>query len=237
MKRAAAALLGVLLLGGCGKITESSCGDLLAESAAEAVSRPCDTPNCTKELYAYYLPPEIGRLSGNEAGNLFCWNGTMFVMNLNVSDVLRETYFQEAPEEEPVLDREAAVFSLDGTYEDSAGGIGNFRIMIHDLGGVYSCDVRTDKADFFAVTDLVTAVTLPAKMLRIARSMRTDTQAIAAAFSTKSAVSYEARRIQLFENLAPVNGTIDELLIDGGDGAGKTEDTVPEDASQPQNQE
>lgn len=234
--RRAAAVLSILLLGGCSRVTGSGYGDLLAESAEQAVSRQCDTPNCTKEFYSYYLPPEIGRLSGNVSGNLLCWNGTHFVMNLNVSAVLRETYFQDAAEEVPVLDRKKAILSLDGTYEDSFGEEQVFEIMIHDLGGSYSCYVHTESSDFFAVTDLLTAVTIPAKMLRIARSVRIDAEEIAAAYSTKSEISYQASRIQLFENLAPENGTIDELLIDGSS-AGNQDAGSATPSPQPENQE
>ncbi|MDQ9831266.1 hypothetical protein RFX70_21010, partial [Acinetobacter baumannii] len=53
--------------------------------------KPKDTANHTKDYYAYYLPPDVGRLSGDETGNTLDWYGTKFVMNLNIAGIVEET--------------------------------------------------------------------------------------------------------------------------------------------------
>ena len=86
MKKVLAVLL--LLLTGC-SISRSEESEKKMEDDIEAVlSADYDQPNYTKEYYAYYLPPDIGRYSGDALSNTFNYAGTSFIMNLNVDSIL-----------------------------------------------------------------------------------------------------------------------------------------------------
>ena len=212
----------------CGCSAEQTDYRTILESSLAAVNElPKDTANHTKDYYAYYLPPDVGRVSGDETGNTFDWNGTKFVMNLNIAGILEKNEKSgDDLSDEPLFDPDKALYTLNGMYKDATGFEHDFDVMVADLKDGYACYMHTDYADYFAIADLLTAVKLPAKMLRIARSIRVDQQLVVQDFSKESKITYTSRKIELFQNLAPENGTIDELLIDGSNSIGQGPDDV-----------
>lgn len=224
MKKIFVFVLALCLLCGCGT-GQVDYQKLLETSLAAVNEKPKDTANHTKDYYAYYLPPDVGRLSGDETGNTLDWYGTKFVINLNIAGIVEETK-QTDTSERVLFDEDKAVYKVHGTFEDMSGFTHNFQVMIADLKDSYASYMHTDYVDFFAVSDLLTAVKLPAKMLRIARSVRVDQQRVVQDFSKRSDITYTAHKIELFQNLAPENGTIDELLIDGSNRIGTGQDEV-----------
>lgn len=207
MKKVLAVLL--LLLTGC-SISRSEESERKMEDDIEAVlSADYDQPNYTKEYYAYYLPPDIGRYSGDALSNTFNYAGTSFIMNLNVDSILDE-------ESDSLLIREdGAIYTSDGEYTDVEGTVHPYSISIHALSRGYACYVHTSYTDYFAIADYVSAMQLPVKMMRIARSVHIDKTRIENDFNLRMPITYKTHKAELFQNMAPVDGTLEELLIDG----------------------
>jgi hypothetical protein len=51
-------------------------------------------------------------------------------------------------------------------------------------------------------------------MLRIARTVTVNTNAVLAAYSRRETITYHARKVELFTNIAPESGEISELFSD-----------------------
>lgn len=230
-RTAVSAAFCLLLLSGC-TAKGTDCQSLLDASVQAALSAECDTPNYTKKYFAYYLPPDVGRYSANQTGSVFCWHGATFVMNLNVEKIVNDRYYPDSSGREFLLSDVSPEYTASGTYSDFSGAEHAYDVRIYRLSGSYVCAVDTDYVDFTAVTDQLSAVTLPKKMLRIARSIRIDTDEVASDFLIRSNIRHEQRSEQLFENPAPENGTIDELLLDRSDAASE-DDASPSETPAP----
>ena len=64
------------------------------------------------------------------------------------------------------------------------------------------------------MSDEVLAPNLAAEMVRILRSVKIDEEKIVSAYSGKEIITHHGTTIELFDNIAPVNGFIEELFID-----------------------
>ncbi len=197
----------LLLLSGCSVNRSEESETRLKEEVETVLTASFDQPNYTKAYYTYYLPPDVGRYSGDALSNTFNYAGTDFIMNLNVDYVLYE-------DDTLLLAKDGAIFTDTGLYKDTEGNIHSYTILIHALTRGYVCYVHTDYTDYFAVCDYVSAMKLPLKMLRIARSVHIDEERIQNDFNLRLPITYQAHKIELFQNMAPVDGTLEELLID-----------------------
>ena len=54
------------------------------------------TKSHVKQYYSYYIQPSIGRRESTEISNVFVLNDDEFVMNLNVSSVIKNEYYMDA---------------------------------------------------------------------------------------------------------------------------------------------
>lgn len=209
--------VALLFLSGCA-LTANERETYLVERVEAVLEAQYDQPNYTKEYYAYYLPPDVGRYSGDEVSNTFHYADTDFIMNLNVNYILYDI-------DERMVEEEGAVFTKQGSYHDAEGIEHSYTILIHELTRGYSCYVHTDYTDYFAVCNLYSALQLPARMLRIARSVHIDEMRIQNDFKLREPITYKTHKLELFQNMAPVDGTLEELLIDAPETQEEAENT------------
>ena len=85
---------------------------------------------------------------------------------------------------------------------------------------------------FDSLTDISSAPAIAAKMIEISRTITVDSTEVLAAYTRKEGIDYVGTPVELFEEKAPENGNIEEILV-GYDGTKpKTEsdeDEVPEE--------
>lgn len=216
MKKLLAVML--LMLTGCAVNGSNESEIRLVEGVEAVLSASFDQPNYTKEYYTYYLPSDVGRYNGDALSNTFNYAGTDFIMNLNVEYIL-----DEEDSDELLVTEDGAIFTDEGSYQDTEGTVHGYTILIHALTRGYVCYVHTDYTDYFALCDYVSAMKLPEKMLRIARSVHIDKERIQNDFQLRLPVTYKTHKIELFQNMAPVDGTLEELLIDDNQGVNEAE--------------
>ena len=114
-----------------------------------------------------------------------------------------------------LIQEDGAIYTDKGDYTDMEGTVHPYSISIYALSRGYAVYVHTDYTDYFAIADYVKAMQLPVKMMRIARSVHIDKTRIENDFNLRMPITYKTHKAELFQNMAPVDGTLEELLIDG----------------------
>ncbi|NCB34231.1 MAG: hypothetical protein EOM64_10235, partial [Erysipelotrichia bacterium] len=224
-------LLSILaLLSGCTRYP----GDLsvtVNERLAEVQAGKADKPYYNSTYYYYYTEPSIGRISSDQTSNTFSLNGTRFVMNLNIPSIINSSYYLDAVEsEDAVSSSMSAEVETSGTYTDYDGNDHDFSVKIYNKKGIYYTIVSTPYMEFYSVSTKNESAELAGEMLRIARSIRLMSERVLEEFSSRQVISYARKKVELFQNIAPENGVVDELFssennqigdhIDTGTGAG-----------------
>lgn len=202
-------------LSGCTVYRKVNLQNMLEKKITEAEKATVFEPDHQKKFYSYYISPQIGRMEGDSTGNIFNYQGTRFLMNLNVSSIINRKYYQGIENDSDILNQGKEKAYLTGNYRDLNGDVHSFSTVIYDIGNQnYLTAMRTDTVDFCSVSDALKAVDTAGEMLRIARSVEVNTDQITAAYSRKETVVFTGEKIQLFDSVAPESGRVEELFED-----------------------
>lgn len=229
MKRFVCVLL-CLILSGCSKISGSLQNRLDAALRA-AESAEVSAPNNRKTFYSYYLDPSLGRIYSTETGNVFSKNGTSFVMNLDVPSIINDKYYPNKDNPHAFALSGEKIAEKTGVYTDAAGNETGYRVMIMEYDAdevIVSAECGYMRFDSLCTYNM--APSMAAAMLEISRSVTVSVQEVLSAYTIREGIDYAGTPVELFEDKAPENGSIEELLI-GYDGR-----SVPSDEETAQEQ-
>lgn len=208
-------ILAGMLLSGCTVYHKVNLQNLLDQKITQVEKEPVTSADHHKKFYSYYISPEIGRMEGDSTGNIFNYEGTSFLMNLNVSSVMNRKYYNGIENNTDILNDSSRKAYVSGNYQDTNGDVHDFSLAVYDLGNRnYLTAMRTDTVDFCAVSDALKAVDLGGEMLKIARTVLVNSDAVTTAYSRKETVTFTGEKIRLFDSIAPENGRVEELFED-----------------------
>ena len=212
-----------LMLTSCaaGSLSESRLDSRIREALAAEIQKP----SFRKDCYAYYTDPSVGRIDATRTSNTFMYDGTVFTMNLRISEIISRRYY--TPEETSVSSHENADIYRSGTYIDLNGQEYPYEITGTMNGERMYLEAVTQFMEFTSVCDPADVPEIAAAMLKTARTVEIDEDEILAAYTSKKSISYTGETVTLFENVPPESGTIEELFIDTNI-AGDTTEEMPE---------
>ena len=86
-----------------------------------------------------------------------------------------------------------------------------------------SSSQQSSQVEFFAIASGLQALQTAETMVRMARSVRVDNDAVIAEYSGRQTIDYSRKRLELFQNIVPENGVIEELFEGYGSYAGQAD--------------
>lgn len=212
MKRLISILL-CMMITGCTKIS-GSLQSRIEEQIAAAANAPIMPANNRKTFYSYYLDPSLGRISSTDTGNVFSLDGVSFVMNLDVAKIVNEKYYpDQSVDHASPAKGETAAFA-EGTVYDAYGNELNYQITVSECGaGLYLLNGECGYMHFESVCDQNKAPAIAARMITISRSAEIQPSEVLAVYTRREGIDYTGTPVELFEDKAPENGSIEELLV------------------------
>lgn len=229
MKRMVCLIL-CLLLTGCTKVS-GSLQSRLEQQISAASEHAVNSPNSRKTYYSYYLDPSIGRISSTETGNVFSLNGVQFVMNLDVASIINEKYYPDSPVLHSYALDADVIAETSGKVKDRSGEelAYNARVCQYQ-DDLYVLNVDCGYIRFESLCGINEAPLIAARMIEIARSVTVSAGEVLAAYTTLEGIDYAGTPVELFEDKAPENGSIEELLVgyEGRSSQSEDENEEPE---------
>ena len=73
-------------------------------------------------------------------------------------------------------------------------------------------EFTSDTVIFYAVEDALSSVEIVKDMMQIARSVKVDDAKVIDAYANRNTVNYKSEKIQLFKQVVPESGRIEELF-------------------------
>lgn len=200
-----------LLCAGCISAPVNMQADL-SRRMEEVSSEAAHVPVYAKGDYSYYVQPSVGRIESTRMSNVFSKDGTKFVMNLNVPQIINDRYYKTMPAADPVNVNAVIAAETQGTYLDHDDEEHAFTLRIYQLDENFYTWLETDTVELFSVSGQLKSLQLAEEFLRIARTVHVDEDAVAAEYSKKTTISYTRKKLQLFQNIAPESGSVQELF-------------------------
>ena len=197
-----------VLLTGCVQ-SNLSMQERLEQQITTVSSLPIPGASHRKPFYTYYTEPSIGHYRSTETSNEFSFQSTKFVMNLNVqaimdssTDITQSIYTQK-----PI-----AIYS--GSFQNMLDETVNYVCEIYQVDRYYAVFFTSSTVNLFGVTYAGDAAELAGKMYSIARSVIVRKDVVLQVYSHESAIDYEGEAINLYKDIAPEEGTLQELIED-----------------------
>ena len=197
-----------IVLTGCAQ-SNLSMQERLEQQITTVSSLPIPGASHRKPFYPYYTEPSIGHYRSTETSNEFSFQSTKFVLNLNVqaimdssTDITQSIYTQK-----PI-----AIYS--GSFQNMLDETVNYVCEIYQVDRYYAVFFTSSTVNLFGVTYAGDATELAGKMYSIARSVIVRKDVVLQVYSHESAIDYEGEAINLYKDIAPEEGTLQELIED-----------------------
>lgn len=204
MKYISILLVMMIFLSGCTKMSD----DLSAEISNKinvALSDKASYPTYNHEYYFYSIEPSVGRIDSTLTSNTFSYNGTKFIMNLNIPNILGT-----ASEDNKLSS--STVYENSGEYIDYNDTNHNYVLYVYEVSYGKIIQLTTDYMVFYSVCSENETPALVEVMLDIAKTIKIDENKIKADYSDRELITYKREQLELFKNITPENGAVDELF-------------------------
>ncbi len=203
----------LVFLVGCSTEVESFETTLATKLEAVAMANTL-SPDNRKTFYSYYIEPSIGRRKTDETYNIFVKDGIEFAMNLNISNILNDSYYKKTTTLSSTIQSEALWFSNSGKYVDYKGEENDYFYSVYQDSNFYYITFMTKYVTFFASGNQSEILAIAPEMLKIAKTVEINQDEIVSAYFSQEVIEYEREKIQLYEVMIPENGRIEEMMAD-----------------------
>lgn len=207
-------MLAALLLGGC--TFDETMAVMMDEALEQAANEPTvSTKTHIKSYYSYYLQPSVGRRGSTEISNVFVLDDDEFIMNLNVSSVIKNAYYLEVDSKIiPTYSRsKSLVYEVSKECLDVKEHTLSYSVAVYDLKkNTYLVTLETANFTFLAKCPLGSVVQIAAEMLRIARTAEIDEEAILKNFGAQNDETYEKQKVEIIKETIPESGLVEDIM-------------------------
>lgn len=215
MKRTLLSLLMILVvLAGCSDISVSSLNAQLRQAVQNADEVQLNaTNNIQKNLYTFYLPPHIGRVQSTETASILRVNNINILMNLDVIDVIADTYYESENVFKKLVAQTQAQVSFDGELTSVQQKPISYKVTVIDLGNREV--LLTLEGGYFiltAIAPVADTTTILEDMVLLVRSAIVDKKQVLVDYSTRESIDYQQETIDLFEQIAPESGSVLDMI-------------------------
>ncbi len=207
-------LLFITLLSGCtfDETMSVMMDEMLQEASTVEIA---DTKTHVKQYYSYYLQPAIGRRSSTAISNVFVFDDDEFVMNLNVSSVIKNEYYLEADTKIlPIYSRsKRLVYETEGQCSNSSAELMNYKVSIYDLSrNSYLVILESDYFTFLSRCPLGSVVQISEQMLLTCRTAEVYSEPILKDFGVQNDETYEKQKVEIIKEMIPESGLVEDIM-------------------------
>lgn len=171
--------------------------------------------NNYSEYIDYYLPSDVYEEDSNKIAFVFNYNKCKFVMNLNIAGIINNKYYtNNLNYDEGFFDSNKLFYSYEGIYKDLDNADNKFIYNVYEYNDKYYCLFSSNSVIIYAYSNKYDIVDLSSRIILITRSADIKNEEIINNYSSKDVVDYQKKQVDLFETVLPVNGRIDDMMLD-----------------------
>ena len=207
-------IVSLVVLTGCSDVTLSSLNSQLrAALERSSAIQLTATNNIQKNLYSFYLPPHMGRVQSTDTASILRVNNVNILMNLDVIDVIADTYYATKNVFKRLVAQSQSVVSFDGTLTTTQQKTIAYKVTVIDIGN--NEVLLTLESGYFiltAIAPIAETSSILEDMVLLVRSARVDKDQVLVNYSTRESIDYQQETIDLFEQIAPESGSVLDMI-------------------------
>ena len=213
LKKVLLVLLLVLLCGCQSNLDALDIQQSLIEAFDEANSLPTAQADNKKVFYSFYLEPEVGRLKSNETSSILKYKETKFAMNLNIAKIVNAQNYGDIIPSTIKLNDELLVATVNGEYSDFDNSIYPYQSYIYQLSDdEYYLTIDTQYVFFSALGNAKQIIDVVKPIMKIARSIEINSDAIMLEYSAKERITFEGEELSLYDEIIPTEGRVSDMI-------------------------
>ena len=206
----------VILLSGCagkGDLKQELDAVFSADSKVQTIRR-----NNYSSFIDYYVPSDTGELEGTKLSSNFSYNESRFVMDINVSGIINDRYYRNLKlADEGFFDDARKVYARQSSYVDSDGSSHEYIYKVYEYDDRYLSYFASKELVFYGYATAADIVNLSSRILLMAKGATVRENDVIASYSSRNEIDYEKKQVNLFETIMPVNGNVNDFLVDRED--------------------
>ena len=163
----------------------------------------------------YYLPSDMQEYDCNEISHVFVFNRSKIIMDINIAGIINAKYYSNVRiSDEGFFDKDKICFQRDSSFLKTDETEYPYICNVYEYEDDYLLYFVCEDAIFYAFTNKEDLVPLCSRILLIAKSLNVNHTDIVADFSFKDVIDYQKKQVNLFETIMPVNGSINDFMLE-----------------------
>lgn len=209
-------VLMLCLMAGCSVNKQEVKDSIYNELKDMSNAQPITYTTMKKELYSYYLPKDVGRISSNDLSSLLQKDGVKFIMNFNPNRIVAHDYYLKTTVfgyKEPEYSEDSKTYlNLKGTFKGNDEQYHHYTCAVTELGdNKYLLILDMSYVNFTAVVNLVELQPMIHSMMVIAKSFKYNATEVIAAYSLKYTADSIIHDLEEYKEEIPQSGLISQL--------------------------
>ena len=201
-----------ILLCGCAPVQDLNAS--LDEAFSFEMSRDKIRRNNYSKYIDYYLPSDTSEFEGSDLSGCFVYDRSRFIMDVNVSGIINDKYYPELDQvDEGFFDKDKLVYTRSSSYIDVDGNVHDFLYRVYDYDDRYLTYFLSNDLIFYGYALEEDLVGLSSRILLMAKGAEVRKSDVVANYSLRDEIDFEKQQVNLFETIMPVNGNVNEFLI------------------------
>lgn len=174
--------------------------------------------NNYSEYIDYYLPSDIFEVDADLLSSTYSYNDAKLVVNINVSGIIASKYYPDVYlVDEGFFDNSKLVYRKDGFFLNDSEEQREYKYRVYNVDDTYLTYLICDNLIMYGYCSEKDLAGLSSRMLLMAKAADVKENDIASMYSTKDTIDFEKKPVNLFETILPVNGNINDFLVDKED--------------------
>lgn len=217
MKKIAILLL-CLLLSSCSYLAvsdEYSLDDVFAKDQEAMKFRKNEYFN----YFEFYLPSDLTLFDSDSLSCTMYYNNSRIVANVNISAILNESYFGDSMiKNEGYFDDGKLIYQKDSVYINSDDVSIEYSVFVYDYDHEYLVYLVSKDFTIYARSQRSDLIPLCSRLMMFLKGSNVNEDFIVNDFSNRDVIELEKKQVNLFETVRPVNGVVNEMMVDGYSG-------------------
>jgi len=163
----------------------------------------------------YYLPSDVNELDASKLSYVFEVEENKVIMNINVSHIINSEYYNsDELKDEGYFDETKLIYSTSGSFKNLNNEDIDYFFKAYQYDNYCLLYLLSDEVELYGYTEADKSGLVTSKMLELAEGCNVKNDLVIAEFSNKDVIDYEKSPVNLFDNVFPVDGRIDDMMID-----------------------
>lgn len=205
----------VLLLCGCQNTIDIK---TQLDNAFATEQEPASRANNYTNYIEYYLAGDVNEESNDELSFGFSSYDCKFILNINVSNIINKEYYGNLTlVDEGFFDENKLIYERAGVIKNLNSETLNYVFKAYQYDNSCLMHLMSDEVNIYGSGAIDKGELLASKMLQLAKGNNVHNDKIIADFSSKDVIDYQKTTVNLFENIKPISGRVEDMKVKDGE--------------------